>query len=219
MLSPMRFAFLVLVVACSGQQPAGTPPPPPPDPGALAADAAPAVVVVPPPADAAPAVVVPPPSPPPDAAPALVDDGWECQSNAECKSGVCEGAGCEDASGTCVPRDRACTADVRTYCGCDGKNFQGSGSCPGRIYDYRGPCKTATQWKRGEAPDFASCVRADQCKSGVCEGEGCDATHPGTCQPAGRGCPQNVVQYCGCDGKSFASNPCPGRRYAHLGGC
>jgi hypothetical protein len=217
MLARMRSAwvFAVVFVGCSGQQAAG--PPPPPDPAVLPADAAPAAVVVPPPPpDAAPVAVEPPP---PDAAPVLADDGWECQSNAECKSGQCEGAGCEDASGTCVSQNRACTADVRTYCGCDAKTFQASGSCPGRIYDYRGACKAATQWKRGEAPDFASCVRADQCRSGVCEGEGCDDAHPGTCMPAMRGCGQSAVQYCGCDGKSFGSNPCPGRRYAHRGGC
>ncbi len=216
MLSRMRFAFLVLVVACSGQQSAGDPPPPPPDPVVVAPDAAPAVVVPPPPADAAPVVVAPPP---PDAAPELVEDDGECHSNAECKSGVCEGAGCDDGAAYCVSQQRACTADVRTYCGCDGKNFQGSGSCPGRIYDHRGACKAASQWKRGEAPDYASCLRGDQCRSGVCEGEGCDAAHPGTCRPAGEGCAQMAVQYCGCDGKSFGSSPCPGRRYAHVGGC
>ena len=30
----------------------------------------------------------------------------------------------------CKPKQRGCTRDLRTYCGCDGKIFKGSGSCP-----------------------------------------------------------------------------------------
>jgi hypothetical protein len=179
----------------------------------VVADAAAPVIV-----DAAPVVV---PAPPPDAAPPpLAADGEECAGHADCQSGVCEGVGCGDGVAMCVSAQRRCTADLRPYCGCDGVTFRASGTCPGRIHDYRGACKPAAQWKPGEAPDYASCLRDNQCKSGICEGLGCDDAHPGTCQPQGRGCPQVAVQYCGCDGKSFASDPCPGVRYRNRGrGC
>jgi len=31
--------------------------------------------------------------------------------------------------------------DIRQYCGCDGVTFQGSGSCPGRLYAKTGACE------------------------------------------------------------------------------
>jgi hypothetical protein len=85
----------------------------------------------PPPADAAlPFQVEPRPGP-----------ALPCLSGAECPSGVCEGVGCgEDTPGTCAPELRACTFDLRPYCGCDGKTFQSSGSCPGARYLHTGPC-------------------------------------------------------------------------------
>lgn len=77
--------------------------------------------------------------------------------------------------------------------------------------------RAARNWRKGQAPDFARCLRAEQCKSGICEGEGCDDQHPGTCRPLMEGCGQMAVQYCGCDGKSFSSSPCPRRRYRSRG--
>ena len=69
-------------------------------------------------------------------------DGAACLAAADCTSGICEGQGCgPDAPGKCVSAARICTQDMQPYCGCDGKNFFGSGSCPGRRYASRGDCK------------------------------------------------------------------------------
>jgi hypothetical protein len=64
-----------------------------------------------------------------------------CRSSSDCPEGaVCEGEGCgDDAPGTCTGL-RACTRDLRQYCGCDGVTFLSSGSCPGRRFAHRGPC-------------------------------------------------------------------------------
>lgn len=68
-------------------------------------------------------------------------DGEPCLTAAECGSGICEGEGCgPDTPGTCAPRNRACTRDLRAYCGCDGVTFRTSGSCPGRRFAARGEC-------------------------------------------------------------------------------
>jgi hypothetical protein len=66
-------------------------------------------------------------------------DGTPCDVGSECESGVCEGEGC-DAPGVCKPAQRPCTKDLREYCGCDGKTFRGSGSCPGSRFSKRGAC-------------------------------------------------------------------------------
>jgi hypothetical protein len=69
-------------------------------------------------------------------------DGAKCADGAECASGVCEGQGCgAEPTGTCSPAKRRCTKDRRAYCGCDGKTFFGSGSCPGARYAAAGECK------------------------------------------------------------------------------
>ena len=67
-------------------------------------------------------------------------DGEACSFGAECTSGVCEGEGCGENAGLCIPKNRACTMDLRLYCGCDGATFQSSGSCPGRLFAKRGAC-------------------------------------------------------------------------------
>lgn len=63
-----------------------------------------------------------------------------CTTGADCGKGqVCAGEeGC-DKTWTCKPSP-PCTRDLRTYCGCDGKTFQGSGSCPGQKYKKRSAC-------------------------------------------------------------------------------
>lgn len=66
------------------------------------------------------------------------DDGADCAKGDECKSGTCEGEGC--TTGKCVPSTRMCTRDLVQYCGCDGKTFSASGSCPGRLYRKKGAC-------------------------------------------------------------------------------
>jgi hypothetical protein len=66
----------------------------------------------------------------------------------------------------------------------------------------------------------AACLTADDCDSGVCEGEGCGDEQPGTCAPAQRGCTRDLRAYCGCDGATFrTSGSCPGQRYAAPGAC
>lgn len=65
-----------------------------------------------------------------------------------------------------------------------------------------------------------SCTAADQCGSGVCEGEGCGDDTPGTCAAPHRMCTRDARSYCGCDGKTFVSSgTCPGQRYASTGAC
>lgn len=72
----------------------------------------------------------------------LTRDGGACERAIECQSGICEGQGCgPDRKGVCMSRNRACTRDIRAFCGCDGKTFQGSSSCPGQRFSSRGRCK------------------------------------------------------------------------------
>ncbi|MBK7074039.1 MAG: hypothetical protein IPH44_17225 [Myxococcales bacterium] len=74
-------------------------------------------------------------------APPPAADGAACLANSDCASGVCEGQGCgPDAPGACAPANRACTKDLRTYCGCDGQTFRASGSCPGKRFSARAAC-------------------------------------------------------------------------------
>jgi len=140
-------------------------------------------------------------------------DGAACTAASDCASGVCEGQGCAAGQGRCAPKQRACTKDLRQYCGCDRKTFKGSGSCPGARYEFVGACD------RRKA-DGASCLAGAECASGVCEGQGCGNDTPGTCMPAARRCTRDLRPYCGCDGKTFrTSGSCPGQRYAAKGEC
>ncbi len=66
--------------------------------------------------------------------------GEACAKPDDCKSGVCEGEGCSTGP-KCVDASRICTRDLVSFCGCDGTTFSGSGSCPGRPYKTKGPCK------------------------------------------------------------------------------
>ena len=76
------------------------------------------------------------------ATPGGVADGGACLAATDCQSGVCEGEGCgDDTPGVCVASNRACTRDLRPYCGCDGQTFRTSGSCPGRRYSSRTMCE------------------------------------------------------------------------------
>jgi hypothetical protein len=73
---------------------------------------------------------------------ALIRDGGACERAIQCASGICEGEGCSpDRQGVCMSRNRRCTRDLRVYCGCDGKTFQASGSCPGRRFASRAACQ------------------------------------------------------------------------------
>ena len=67
------------------------------------------------------------------------------------------------------------------------------------------------------------CSTGADCRSGICEGEGCprDPMAPrGVCVPRVRGCLKNLAAYCGCNGQTFhASGSCPGRRFERRGEC
>jgi hypothetical protein len=80
-------------------------------------------------------------APAPEApAPGGLPEGSACLSPTDCATGLCEGEGCgDDTPGICVG-SRACTRDLRPYCGCDGETFRTSGSCPNRRFAYRGEC-------------------------------------------------------------------------------
>ncbi len=72
----------------------------------------------------------------------------------------------------------------------------------------------------GKKADGADCLAADECVSGICEGQGCADNQPGKCMPRARGCTRDLRSYCGCDGKTFqTSGSCPGRRFASRGRC
>lgn len=142
-------------------------------------------------------------------------DGAACGSDAECDAEqVCEGIGCGANEGRCVVRDRICTRDLATYCGCDGKEFENSGSCPGNRFAYRGSCSPALGL--GE-----SCSSGQQCASGLCMGEGlegCSTGAMGVCSEAG--CTKDLATYCGCNGFEFrGSGSCPNQQFAYRGPC
>jgi hypothetical protein len=203
----MRPAGLAVVVGCALALVAACPPaaPAPAPPGPAAPPGPPIAEPTPPPAPA--------PTPAPVDAGAPAAPTGACDSADDCPSGVCEGLGCGTGEGRCVPENRACTRDLRPYCGCDGETFQASGSCPGQRYAYRGACAAPRA-------DNQPCASDDQCASGVCEGQGCGDDETGLCVPTGRMCTADVREYCGCNGTTFtASGSCPGRRYAHRGAC
>lgn len=67
--------------------------------------------------------------------------------------------------------------------------------------------------------DGEACETAEQCSSGICEGQGCGSME-GICAPKARMCTRDWRAYCGCDGVTFnASGSCPGARYATKGAC
>jgi hypothetical protein len=57
-----------------------------------------------------------------------------------CRAGAAN-AGCS-GTWTCDTQPQACTSDIAEYCGCDGKTFTTSGSCPNRAFAHRGACDT-----------------------------------------------------------------------------
>lgn len=137
----LLIALALAAAACAGPAQGGSAPPPsenPPvtaDPGAVEdRDPLPPTPVGPEAGKAGGSA-----SGPSSAAPFA--DGARCLAGSECASGVCEGQGCgPDQPGTCMPAQRACTRDLRTYCGCNGETFQASGRCPGQRYTERKAC-------------------------------------------------------------------------------
>jgi hypothetical protein len=155
-------------------------------------------------------------------------DGAACLSADECTSGICEGEGCgDDTPGVCAPESRACTRDLKPYCGCDGDVFRASGGCPGQRFEKRGTCEAGDDGAEAPVPAPAEakqagerCLVASECASGVCEGEGCGDDTPGVCAPEQRACTRDLKPYCGCDGETFrTSGSCPGKRFERRGFC
>lgn len=110
---------------------------------------------------------------------------------------VCQGApGC--GSAWMCAASPGCTRDLVAYCGCDGKTFRASGSCPGQPYLHRGECGGACEAQ--QATGIGACDRAlgvyfdgRQCSfvSGCrCEGRDCNSAYPTLelCQAAHRAC-------------------------------
>jgi hypothetical protein len=137
----LRSLLLALALAGCGGRPANPPaveaplatetPPTTKDPGAVQ-DEKPLRPSPPPEPEGGPAAELPAGGKP---------DGAACLAGPECASGICEGEGCtEERPGACAPRSRACTKDLRQYCGCDGKTFGASGTCPGRRFAARARC-------------------------------------------------------------------------------
>jgi hypothetical protein len=140
---------LLVALALHGCCPAAATAPvasPNPDlPGATAtADTAAEVLTAePPPVEPPPPVPIEAPlpvEPPPPPSSAGRADGAACSTAADCAGGVCEGEGCGPEEGRCASKQRMCTRDLQTYCGCDGKEFRGSGSCPNGRFKKRGLC-------------------------------------------------------------------------------
>lgn len=66
--------------------------------------------------------------------------------------------------------------------------------------------------------DGQPCETSAQCASGACEGTCGEGG--GVCAPSDRTCTADHVQYCGCDGETFAgSGSCPGHRARARGAC
>jgi hypothetical protein len=132
-----RALTIVLLGCCPAAAGPPTAPPNPDLPGAAAtADTAIEVIQPPPPAP------LPPPAEPPPPVPAAGrPDGASCTTADQCSGGVCEGEGCGPDEGRCASTQRMCTRDFVKYCGCDGTEFGGSGSCPGKRFSKRGPCQ------------------------------------------------------------------------------
>ncbi len=128
--------LLALLASCAQEKPAQRQDPPASN--ALDSSSTASSAATPPPTAAA-------ESPSPDPVPVVTNGaprevGQGCTQSADCASGVCEGEGCGPDEGRCVEAQRACTKDLRAYCGCDAVTFRASGSCPRRTFKSRGAC-------------------------------------------------------------------------------
>ncbi|MBP6834182.1 MAG: hypothetical protein KA978_25570, partial [Deltaproteobacteria bacterium] len=142
--------------------------------------------------------------------PPVIDVPRTCTSSADCAGGtVCLGPeGCA-IPWTCQPAlGRPCTDDLSPFCGCDGRTYYGSSSCPSQPYLYRGSCDGPPP-PVDAGPPPRTCQGNVDCAAGsMCPGPaGCGI--PWTCQPAPP-CTRALTTYCACDGTSFlASSTCP----------
>lgn len=82
-------------------------------------------------------------------------------------------------------------------------------------------CVAGSEVEVPSPPDGGSiCSDSDECAAGEeCQGDVACGGAPWRCGPAGN-CNLDLVAYCGCDGVTFhGSSTCPGRPFAHRGGC
>lgn len=197
-----------------------------------------AVTTLPPTPPAPPPPAAAPPAPPMAARPTLPASALSvptappsraCSTSRDCPSGqVCTG---NEGCGTewhCARPSSACAADTQSFCGCDGRTFRASMTCPGRPHAHRGACSPAVPIPTPatalsppvEPPAPRACTSSSECPRGqVCTGDpGCGA--PWRCERPARPCVDDTQYFCGCDGQSFrASMTCPGRPHAHRGSC
>lgn len=158
-------------------------------------------------------------------------EGPVCDAADSCGAGSqCRGApGCRSEWACGAPRE--CMSESVAYCDCEGTTFYAPGGCPGRPYEFVGPCDALGERivngqelgipAHDEQPTTQSRLCSDNasCRGGeVCWGvPGCYTDW--SCVRA-RGCRRDRAEYCGCDGASFvASSNCPGRPYVHRGAC
>jgi hypothetical protein len=161
------------------------------------------------------------------------DGGRTCQSSADCAAGeecyIREGCAVPSVCGPAL--GRPCTGDVTPYCGCDGRTFMASSSCPTRTYAFRGPCEAADGGRPGcrlpdgsICPPGASCPAGDGCNSCRCDPSGALACTERACVDAGpmpppRGCrgpsdcPSGMCDGppgCGVPWQCVEARPCTG---------
>lgn len=138
---------------------------------------------------------------PPDAGVARL-----CRSNSDCVGGsLCQGPeGC-GVTWTCSATPVDCDADLAYFCGCDGRTFQASSSCPGQLYRHRGRCESAD----AGAP---ACAPVDARAEGACDlflgyvWNGRQCAPLSGCRCVGPGCDQLVPDREAC---LFAHTLCP----------
>jgi hypothetical protein len=128
-----------------------------------------------------------------------VDDAspGECAGTTGCEgcAGACVGASCD---GPWMCEMRPCTRDIVPWCGCDGRTFFSSSTCPSAPYVHMGECEVSCDARsvvclalppdcaRGEVPSvegacWGPCVPLEECR---CDS---DAACPvGACTARGR---------------------------------
>lgn len=158
-------------------------------------------------------------------------EGPACMRTSTCGPGQqCRGpSGC--TSEWACGAERECLLETVAYCDCDEITFYAPGGCPGRPYAHVGACEAVGEtiaagtelgihdWDEPPTDDARMCTATSECERGrTCWGvAGCATTW--SCVRT-RGCRRDSVEYCGCDGATFAaSSTCPGRPFVHRGAC
>lgn len=125
-----------------------------------------------------------------------VSSRGECAGTTGCEgcAGACVGASCD---GPWMCEMRPCTRDIAAWCGCDGRTFFSSSTCPSAPWQYMGKCAVSCDARRvaclalpptcppGEVPSvegacWGPCVPLRECR---CDSDG--ACPIGVCEPGG----------------------------------